>query len=434
MEFTVENISNLERRIKVSIPAIEIDTKTEKKLNELTKKVKLQGFRPGKVPLSVVKQRFGKDARQEILADAIQTSYFEVLDKEKLRPAGQPKIEPQESDFGKPLEYVATFEVYPEIKLHSLAGVKVEKLKSEVTDKNLDDMLERLRKQRAEWKEVKRAAKTGDQLEIDFEGSIKGEKFEGGSSKNFKLELGVGSMLEGFEKPLIGAKAGDEVELKVKFPKDYHGKDVAGKKAEFVVKVHKISESKLPEVNAKFLEQMGIKKGGIEELRKKMRTNMEQQLAQAETKKFKDKVMDKLLKLNPIEVPKVLVENEIARLQQQAKQQFIQYTGRKEADVPDLPREEFAENAKKRVTLGLLLAKMVEQDNLKADPAKVKAKIEELAKGYKDSAEVVKWYYNNKEYMAEIESLVLEEQTFDKLYKEIQPEEKQVSYEEIVNA
>jgi len=437
MQVTVKNISKLERQLKINVPAKEIDAKTNKKLEELSKKAKIAGFRPGKVPINIIKQRYGEATRHDIIADIIEESYFKALEQEKLNPAGHPKIEPKESKFGEPLEYTATFEIYPEIEIKDLVGVKIEKITAKIEDKDIDNMLAKLQKQQSKWEEVKRSAKIGDQVIIDFEGKINGEVFAGGSSKDFKVELGAGTMLPDFEKPLVGVKAGDEVTLKVKFPKDYGDEHTAGKNAEFAVKVHKVLGSKLAEIDKEFLEKMGVKKGGVTELRKTMRTNMEHQLEQKTTMRLKNKILDKLLELNDFEVPKVLIEGEITRLQQQAKQQYMQYMqqmGKPAQELPDLPREEFTVEAQKRVKLGLLLGKLVERDKVKAAAAKIKAKIESFAAGYKDSAEVVKWYYNNKEHLAQIESVVMEEEVLSKLEQQAEIKEKIVNYEETINA
>lgn len=434
MKVTVENVSSLERRITVSIPAKDIDAKTEKKLKELGKTAKLAGFRPGKVPFDVIKQRYGDSARADVIGDEIQASYIETLTKEKLQPAGQPHIDTNKSTFGEPLEYTATFEVYPEIKLKELTGQKLDKLTAKLADKDVDNMIEKLRQQRAEWVETKRAAKVGDQAVIDFEGKIKGELFEGGSSKDTKFELGAGTMLEDFDKGVQGAKAGDTINVKVKFPKDYHGKDVAGKTADFAITVHKVLESKLPEIDAEFLKAFEIEKGGVTALKKMIQENMEKQLEQAVRRKFKDTVIDKLLELNPMELPKALIDNEIEHLQKQTKQQFMQYTGQDNVDkLPDLPREQFEEEAKKRVSLSLILSEFIQQHKLQADKEKVKNKINEMAAGYKNPDEVVKWYYNSKENLAQIESVVLEEQVFEELMQQVTPEEKVVSYEDVIN-
>ncbi len=424
MEVSVEKTSNLERRIKVTIPAEEIDQKTNKKLQELSGKVKLPGFRPGKVPMTVVKQRYGDSARQEIIADSIRDSYLEILKKENLRPAGQPQIQPNKSKFGDPLEYIATLEVLPEIKLANMEGVKIEKLTSEVTDQDLENMLQKLLKQHAKWNEVEREAQNGDNLIIDFEGKIKGEVFKGGSSKDFKFELGAGMMLKDFETPLAGHKAGESIEFKLKFPKNYTDGNVAGKKADFTVKVHKVLEPKLPEINAEFLKKVGITEGSEKALRDGLRKNMQLQLERAINSQFRNKLIDKLLELNPVEIPKVMLESEIRRLQQQAQQQFAQYT------VNSLAVED---TAKRRVSLGLISSKIIEELKLKADPKQVKAKLEELAAGRENSAEIINWYYKNKEHLFEIEALVLEEQVMEKVQNQVKVEEKKVSFDEIIN-
>lgn len=424
MEVSVEKTSNLERRIKVTIPAEDIDQKTNKKLQEISGKVKLPGFRPGKVPMQVVKQRYGDSARQEIVANSIKDSYLEILQKENLRPAGQPQIQPNKSKFGDPLEYIATLEVLPEIKLANMEGVKIEKLTSEVIDQDLENMLQKLLKQHAKWNEVERGAQNGDHLVIDFDGKIKGEAFKGGSSKYFKFELGAGMMLADFEKPLEGHKAGDNVTFKLKFPKDYTDGNVAGKKADFEVKIHKVLEPKLSEINTEFLKKVGITEGGEKALRDELRKNMQLQLERAINAQFRNKLIDKLLELNPVEIPKVMLESEIRRLQQQAQQQFAQYT------VNSIAVED---TAKRRVSLGLISNKIIEEQGMKADPKQVKAKLEELTRGQDNQSEIINWYYKNKEHLFEIEALVLEEQVMEKIQNQVKVEEKKVSFDEIMN-
>ncbi|NIP29347.1 MAG: trigger factor, partial [Candidatus Dadabacteria bacterium] len=353
-------------------------------------------------------------------------SYFEILKEKNLRPAGPPHIEPSESKFGEPLEYTMKLEVLPEFTLADMKKVKVEKLVSKVTDQDVETMVQKLLKQFAEWNEVDRAAQIGDQLVIDFEGKIKGNIFKGGSSKDFRFELGVGAMLNDFEKPLIGTKAGEIVKFKIKFPKNYSDANVAGKKADFEVKIHKISEAKLPELDKDFFEKIGVKEGGEQELRAKLRNNMEQQLDFTLNAQFKNKLIDKLLEMNPIELPNVLVTSEIHRLQNQAKQRFGE-------NSPLLPEKEFEETARKNVGIGLILNKFIEEQQIKVDSERVKAKIESLVSSYKNPNEVIKEYYQNKQYLREVESLVLEEQVMEKIQNQVEIIEKDVSFDEVMN-
>jgi trigger factor len=426
VEVKVENISKLGRRIKVAIPAQDIDDKTVKRLQKLTNKVKLAGFRPGKVPFSMIKQRFGNSTRQEVIADLIENSYFEILKEKNLKPAGPPHIEPSESEFGEPLKYTVELEVLPEFALVDMEGVEVEKLVSEVTDQDVENMLQKLLKQYAQWSEVDCAAQLGDQLVIDFEGKIKKKPFKGGSGTDFRFELGTGAMLSDFEKPLLGAKAGEIIKFKIKFPKDYSDTNVAGKKADFEVKVHKILTAVLPKLDDKFFEKIGIKEGGERELRTKLRENMKQQLDFSINAQFKNKLIDKLLELNPIELPNVLVDNEIRRLQNRSQQQLGE-------NSPSLPKEKFEEIARKNVAIGLILNEIIKEHQIKVDSERVKARIESFASGYKNPHEVIKEYYQNKQYLQEIESLVLEEQVMERIQNQVRIVERNVSFEEAIN-
>lgn len=433
MKISVESISNLERKIKVVIPAEEIDNKTMQRLEKLTKTVKLHGFRPGKIPLSVVKQRFGDSVRQEVIEDAIQSSYIEALIKENLKPAGPPHVAPSVSKFGEPLKYAATFEVYPEITLVGLDKVKIKKDISKINDQDVDNMLQKLRKQYAEWKEADEPSKVGDRLTIDFDGTIKGKVFKGNSGKDFEFELGTGTMLPDFEGPLEGVKKGETVRLKLKFPKNYSNAEIANKKAEFVVKIHKVLTAELPEVNEDFCKKVGIKDGKETSLKNELRKNMQHQLEQTLESKFKNKIFNKLLELNSFEIPNVLVDNEIGRLQAKAKQQFAQYFGKKideMPEMPDFPKEEFEKEARERVSLGLILAEAIKKYDIKVDDSRVKERVRALAAEFKNPDEVVHWYYRNEQYLAEIKSAALEEQIIEKLQSQAIIIENNINYDE----
>ncbi|MCY4126928.1 MAG: trigger factor, partial [Pseudomonas sp.] len=391
------------------------------------KRAKVAGFRPGKVPMSVIRQRFEADARQEAFGDLVQASFYEAIVEQKLNPAGAPSVEPKSFEKGKDLEFVAVFEVFPEFTVAGLESINVERLSAEVADSDLDNMLEVLRKQNTRFEVVERAAQTDDQLNIDFVGKVDGETFAGGSAKGTQLVLGSGRMIPGFEDGLVGAKAGEERVVNVTFPEDYQNLDLAGKAAEFTITVNSVSAPVLPELNEEFFAQFGIKESTLEGFRAEVRKNMERELRQAIKTKVKNQVMDGLLAANPIEAPKALLENEVNRLRVQAVQQF---GGNIKPE--QLPAELFEEQAKRRVALGLIVAEVVKQYDLKPDDAKVREMIEEMASAYQEPEQVIAWYYKNDQQMNEVRSVVLEEQVVDTVLQKATVTDKSVSYEEAV--
>ncbi|UZS74372.1 trigger factor [Pseudomonas syringae] len=427
MQVSVENTSALERRMTIGVPAERIETEVNKRLQQTARKAKIPGFRPGKVPMSVIRQRYEDGARQEALGDLIQATFYEAVVEQKLSPAGAPAVEPKSFEKGKDLEYVATFEVFPEFTVAGFDSISVERLSADVADSDLDNMLEVLRKQNVRFEVADRAAHNEDQLNIDFVGKVDGEVFAGGSATGTQLVLGSGSMIPGFEDGLVGAKAGEERVLNVTFPEDYQNLELAGKAAEFTVTVNTVSEPKLPELNEEFFKQFGIKETGIEGFRTEVRKNMERELRQAIKSKVKNQVMDGLLAANPIEVPKALLENEVNRLRVQAVQQF---GGNIKPD--QLPAELFEEQAKRRVELGLIVAEVVKQFDLKPDDARVREMIQEMASAYQEPEQVVAWYYKNEQQMNEVRSVVLEEQVVDTVLQKASVTDKSVSYEEAV--
>jgi trigger factor len=427
MQVSVENTSALERRMTIGVPAERIETEVNKRLQQTARKAKIPGFRPGKVPMSVIRQRYEDGARQEALGDLIQATFYEAVVEQKLNPAGAPSVEPKTFEKGKDLEYVATFEVFPEFSVAGFESVSVERLSAEVADADLDNMLEILRKQNVRFEVADRAAENEDQLNIDFVGKIDGEAFAGGSATGTQLVLGSGRMIPGFEEGLVGAKAGEERVLNLTFPEDYQNLELAGKTAEFTVTVNTVSAPTLPELNEAFFNQFGIKETGIEGFRTEVRKNMERELRQAIKSKVKNQVMDGLLAANPIEVPKALLENEVNRLRVQAVQQF---GGNIKPD--QLPAELFEEQAKRRVELGLIVAEVVKQFDLKPDEARVRELIQEMASAYQEPEQVVAWYYKNEQQMNEVRSVVLEEQVVDTVLQKASVTDKAVSYEEAV--
>ncbi len=427
MQVSVENTSALERRMTIGVPAERIEAEVNKRLQQTARNAKIPGFRPGKVPMSVIRQRYEADARQEALGNVIQASFYEAVVEQKLNPAGAPAVEPKVFEKGKDLEYIATFEVFPEFEVGAFDSIEVERLSADVADSDLDNMLEVQRKQNVRYEQTDRAAQTEDQLNIDFVGKIEGEEFSGGSASGTQLVLGSGRMIPGFEDGLVGAKAGEEKVLNLSFPEDYQNLELAGKAAEFTVTVNSVSEAKLPELNEEFFGQFGIKETGLDGFRTEVRKNMERELRQAIKAKIKNQVMDGLVSTNPIEVPKALLDNEVDRLRVQAVQQF---GGNIKPD--QLPAELFTEQAKRRVVLGLIVAEVVKQNELKPDEARVRELIQEMASAYQEPEQVVSWYYKNEEQLNEVRSVVLEEQVVDTVLQKAKVTDKSVSYEEAV--
>jgi trigger factor len=427
MQVSVETTSALERRMTVGVPAERIETEVNKRLQQTARRAKVPGFRPGKVPMSIIRQRYEDSARQEALGDLIQATFYEAVVQEKLNPAGAPSVEPKVFEKGQALEYVATFEVFPEFQVAGLESIAVERLQAEVTDADVDNMLDILRKQNTRFEAAERAAENGDQLNIDFVGKIDGEAFAGGSAKGTLLVLGSGRMIPGFEEGLVGAKAGEERVLNVTFPADYQNLDLAGKAAEFAVTVNAVAAPQLPELNEEFFALFGVKEGGVDGFRTEVRKNMERELRQAIKSKVKNQVMDGLLAANPIEAPKALIGNEVNRLRVQAVQQFGG-----NINPQQLPAELFEEQAKRRVLLGLVVAEVVKQFELKPDEARVRELIEEMASAYQEPEQVVAWYYKNPQQLDEVRSVVLEEQVVDTVLQKANVTDKQVSYEDAV--
>ncbi|ONN69274.1 trigger factor [Pseudomonas oryzihabitans] len=427
MQVSVENTSALERRMTIGVPAERIETEVNKRLQQTARRAKVPGFRPGKVPMSVIRQRYEASARQEALGDLIQETFYEAVVEQKLNPAGAPAVEPKVFEKGKDLEYVATFEVFPEFEVKGLDGIEIERQDASVEDADIDKMLDVLRKQGTRYEAVDRAAANDDQVTIDFVGTQDGEAFAGGSAEGTKLVLGSGRMIPGFEDGLVGAKTGDERVLDLTFPEDYQNLDLAGKAAQFKVTVKEVAAPELPELNEAFFKQFGVEETTVEGFRAEVRKNMERELRQALKTKVKNQVMDGLLAANQIDVPAALISNEVDRLRVQAVQQF---GGNIQPE--QLPAELFSEQAKRRVLLGLIIAEMVKQFELKPDDARVRELIEEMAAAYQEPEQVVKWYYQNEQQLNEVRSVVLEEQVVDTVLKQAKVTDKQVSYEDAV--
>jgi trigger factor len=431
MQVSVETTSPIERRLTIQVPAAEIDEAVSTRLKETAKNVRLNGFRKGRVPMAVVQQRYGQDVRNEVVGESMREHYVRAITDEELNPAGYPEIEPTVNETGKDLEFVAKMEVYPQVELTSIEGTDVERPVVDVTDADVDEMIETLRKQNADWEEVDRPAQEGDQAKIDFQGYLGDEPFEGGSAEDHSLVLGSNSFIPGFEEQLIGAKAGDEKTISVTFPEEYQAEHLAGKDATFNVKVHSVSGQKLPDVDADFIERFGVEDGDEEKFRAEIKKNMSREAEQAVDNRVKQQVLDALKKANEIPVPSALVQQETDGMKRQAAQQFG--LG-EDFDVSQLPDELFAEQAKGRVQVGLLLAEVIKANELDATDDEIKAKVEELAEQYQDPQQVVEYYMGNDQLKTQVKSAILEEKAVDKLLEQANVSDVEMSYQQVLAA
>ncbi|TLU64202.1 trigger factor [Thalassotalea litorea] len=431
MQVSVETTQGLERKLSISVPAETVDVEVKNRLRQIAKTQKINGFRPGKVPPSVIQKRYGKSVRQEVAGELMQRHFVEAIVAEKLNPAGRPAFVAKSNEEGKELAFEATFEIYPEVALSGLETIKVEKPQVEVTDKDLDEMFVTLQNQHKTWKENKRKTKKGDKLTIDFNGRVDGEEFEGGKAEGFELELGSNRMIPGFEKAITGMKVGEEQTITITFPEDYHAENLKGKDAEFDIKVHKTEGPVLPEIDDEFAKLFGVEDGGVDALRDEVRKNMERELTQAVKAKVKEQILDGLVEGNELDVPKALVDQEVDVLRQQAMQRF---GGQMDpANMPQLPAEMFTEQAKRRVKVGLLLGEVIKVNDVKVDDAKVKSLIESAASAYEDPQEVVDYYMNNQEMLQQMQHVAMEEQAIELLLDQADVSEKETAFSEIMN-
>ena len=431
MQVSIENLEGLERKMTVQIPSDTVTLAVEKKLKDLTKTVRIDGFRPGKVPLKVVQQKFGGHVRQEVIGDVIESSYREAITQENIRPAGMPSIESIDAEGVEEVSYTAVFEVFPEIENLNLDSIKVERVEAEVVDADYDAMVEKLRDQRKEWIEIERAATTGDQVMVDFEGRIDGEIFEGGSGSGMAVEIGAGQMLPEFEAGLDGIAVGEEKVVEVNFPEDYHGKDVAGKKAKFTLRATKISESKLPEVDAEFIKAFGIDNGDLDKFRSDVRSNMEKELDQRVKQTVKNAALEGLLEANEIIAPAAMVAEEIKAQKTQAVQRMGQDPS--SFDISNLPDEMFREEAKKRVQIGLLVGELIKNEKIEVDNSRVETTLNDMAAAYEDSTQVMEYYRQNRDAKTSLEAMVLEEQVVEHILSKATVTKKQSNFEEMMN-
>lgn len=429
MQVSVEATGNLERRMTVRVPEDRVNAEVQNRLERLARTTRLKGFRPGKVPLKVIEQQYGAQVRQEVIGEVVQSTWYEAVTQEKLRPAGAPRIEAMGAEPGQALEYVATFEVLPEVKLASLEGVKIERVTARVSDAEVERVVENLRRQRTNWEAVERVAANGDRIVIDFVGTIDGQPFKGNEGENIPVVLGTGSMTPGFEEALVGVRGGEERTVEVTFPGEYGNKEIAGKRASFKVSVHRVEEPHLPQVDEAFAEGFGIREGGVPALMAEVRKNMERELDEALRAANKQAAMDKLLELNQVEVPKALVESEVRALMEQMRRNMHVPRGKQF----DIDTSMFEPQARRRVALGLILAEIIKRNDFKADPERVRERVETLAGTYERPDEVMNWYYSDKSRLKEVESLVLEEQVVDWVFGKAEVAEKERGFDEVMN-
>ncbi|MBR9729280.1 trigger factor [Shewanella intestini] len=428
MQVSVETTQGLERRLTISVPAEQIEKLVKDSLSREAKRARIPGFRPGKVPVSVINKRYGAAIRQDVTGEIMQRNFVEAIMAEKLNPAGAPVFAPGSTE-GENFEFVATFEIYPEVELSGLDAIEVEQPQAQVNDADVDTMIETLRKQHATYEVVEREAADGDKVKVNFIGSVDGEEFEGGKADDFELQLGSNRMIPGFEAGVVGHKTGEEFDIEVSFPEDYHAENLKGKAAKFVITLNEVQAANLPEVNDEFASLFGIAEGGLEALKAEIRKNMTRELEQALKANVKEQVITGLLAANEIDIPKALIDGEVNVLRQQAMQRF----GGQTENMPELPADLFTEQAERRVKVGLLLGEVIKTNKLEAEDERVQGLITSMASAYEDPSEVVEYYNGNKELMQNMRNVALEEQAVEELLKSAKVTAKDVEFEDFMN-
>ncbi|MBB2777218.1 UNVERIFIED_ORG: trigger factor [Comamonas terrigena] len=433
MAVTVETLEKLERKITLSLPLAAIQTEVEARLKKVARTVKMDGFRPGKVPMNVVAQRYGYSVQYEVLNDKVGEAFAQAVAETGLRVAGQPRISEKEGAAEGNADFEAVFEVFPEVKIGDLAGAAVEKLTAEVDDAAIEKTLDILRKQRRTFAQraADEAAVDGDRVTVDFEGKIDGEAFAGGKAEGFQFLVGEGQMLKEFEDAVRGMKAGESKTFPLAFPEDYHGKDVAGKTADFLVTVNKLEAAHLPEVNEALVKSLGIADGSVEALRADIKKNLEREVKFRLQARNKQAVMDALVSVAELDLPKASVQAEVARLMEGARADLKQ-RGIKDADKAEIPEDIFLPQAERRVRLGLVVAELVKTNKLEATPEQLKSHVDELAASYEKPEEVVRWYFGDRQRLAEVEAVVIENNVTEFVLGKAKVSDKAVSFEELM--
>lgn len=432
MATQLESTGALERRLSLSVSMADVAGQVERKLRDIARTARMPGFRPGKVPMKMIEQSYGSQVQAEVLGDAVSRAFSAAVEEHKLRIAGQPRIEPRQEAPEGEAGFTATFEVYPEVSLGDPSTLSLERPRCEVGEAEVDRTVEILRKQRVQWEPAGRAAADGDRVTIDFAGKLDGEAFDGGTATDFPFVLGEGRMLADFETGVRGAAAGDAKTFPVAFPADYQAQNLAGKTAEFDVTVKNVEAPRLPELDAEFAKQLGVADGSLETLRADVRRNLEREVSQRLRGRTKAAVMEALPKLAEVEVPRALVQAESQSLAERAREDFKQ-RGMDLKDMP-IPPEAFAETAEKRVRLGLIVGEVVKSQGLQAKPDQLKKQIEEFAQSYENPGEVIRWYFSDRDRLAEVEALVVEQNVVDWVLSKAQVTDVPIGFEELMAA
>ena len=429
----VENLGTLERRVSMSVPVADIEKQVGERLKKIARDVRMPGFRPGKVPMKLVAQTYGTQVHNEVLGDAVQKSFSDAVKEANLKVAGYPKIERKDESNDKSLEFSATFEIYPEVKVGDLAATSIERPQVAVADADVDKTIEILRKQRTRFVAASRAARDGDRLMIDFEGRLDGQPFEGGTASGFQFLLGEGRMLPEFESAARGMSPGESKQFTLKFPDDYHGKNVAGKETSFNIKVNQVEEPQHPELDAEFAKALGVADGDLDRMRTEVRANVEREVKKRVEARLKMQALQALLDATPLELPKSLVEMESQQLVQRAAGD-LQARGLKPEQMPPLDPSAFAETAKRRVALALIIGELSRSENLQPKPAEVRAMVEQEAQTYESPAEVVKWFYMQPQRLSEMEGAALEANVVKWVLSKAKVEDKDIAFDELMGA
>ena len=431
MQVTIEPTEGLERRLKVQIPEDRVQGEVDKRLTNIAQSARLPGFRPGKAPMKVIAQRYGRQVREEVVGEIVQSSFQDAIVQERLRPAGSPTIDPLEWDRGQGVAYTAVFDVYPDISLPPIESLQVKRPEASVSDPDIDGMLERLQTQKRTWEEVKRAAAPGDRIVMDFDGVCEGDARDDLKAEGFAVELGAGQIFKDFEEALMGAEAGKELGLDLHFPSDYRAGELAGKAVNFKVKVHSVEEPVLPEIDDQLARSFGITEGGVERLRAEVRGNMERELQDGIRATTKQRVMEALLAGKELQLPESLVKREVERSMAQRRLELA-HSGIDPQQIEFEPSV-FEEQSRRRVALGLLIGEIVKENNIRPDPEKVRERIQSIASTYEDPQEVVQWYYSQPERLADVESTVLEDAVVDWILERADVSPDGTSFDELLN-
>jgi len=433
MAVTVETLDKLERKITLTLPATAVSSEVDKRLKRLARQVKIDGFRPGKVPMNIVAQRYGYSVHYEVMNDKVGELFSQAASEAQLRVAGQPRITEKEGAPEGEMHFDAVFEVYPEVKFGDLAGVEVERVTSEVSPEAIDKTIEILRKQRRTFAQraMDSAAQAGDRVTIDFEGKIDGELFQGGQASDFQFMLGEGQMLQEFEQAVTGMKPGESKTFPLNFPADYHGKDVAGKQADFLVTIKKIEAANLPELTDELAKTLGVAEGTVEGLKADIRKNLERELKFRVQGRNKQAALDALVKQAELDLPNASVQAEVQRMVESARAD-LKARGIKDADKAPIPEDIFRPQAEQRVRMGLVVAELVRAHDLHATPDQIKAHVEELAAGYEKPEDVVRWYYGDMNRLAQVEAIVIENNVTNFILGQAKVTDKTLPFDELM--